>query len=94
MIWVWILGLLEVHEFAMIIVFVRYYMPLTLTANFVMPVARAKMRLFFGAFVLTELVSYMYLTYVHNMHIYDVLPFLFGSRHRPYWHSEVRSKSE
>ena len=34
--------------------------------------------------LLTELVSYMYPTYVHNMHILDVLYFLFGSRHRPY----------
>ena len=34
--------------------------------------------------LLTELVSYMYPTYVHNMHIFDVLSFLFGSRHRPY----------
>ena len=31
-------------------------------------------------------------TYVHNMHIYDVLSFLFGSRHRPFLRSEVRSK--
>ena len=32
--------------------------------------------------VLTELVSYMNHIYVHNMHIFDVLSFLFGSRHR------------
>ena len=44
--------------------------------------------------VLTGLVSYMYLTYVHYMYIIDVLSFPFGSRHWPYWDCEVRSKSE
>ena len=44
--------------------------------------------------VLTELVSYMYPIYVHYMYILDVLSFPFGSRHRPYWDCEVRSKSE
>ena len=34
--------------------------------------------------LLTELVSYINHIYVHNMHIFDVLSFLFGSRHRPY----------
>ena len=44
--------------------------------------------------LLTELVSYMYPIYVHYMYILDVLSFPFGSRHRPYWDCEVRSKSE
>ena len=45
-------------------------------------------------YMLTELVSYMYPIYVHHMYIFDVLSFPFGSRHRPYWDCEVRSKSE
>ena len=51
-------------------------------------------KLWFIIILLTELVSYMYPIYVHYMYILDVLSFPFGSRHRPYWDCEVRSKSE